>query len=62
MLGFGEEPIPEADFNNALKYVQKAYKLRGERLESLEERSDEGGRRGGIGVAGSRKKGRRGRD
>jgi hypothetical protein len=45
MLGFGEEPIPEADFNNALKYVQKAYKLRGERLESLEERSDEGGGR-----------------
>jgi hypothetical protein len=43
MLGFGEEPIPDAEFNNALRYVQQASELRGERLESLisEESSDE---------------------
>ena len=43
MLGFGEEPIPDAEFNNALRYVRDAYKKRGERLESLtsEESSDE---------------------
>jgi hypothetical protein len=29
MLGFGEEPIPDAEFNNALKFVRDAYKKRG---------------------------------
>jgi hypothetical protein len=27
MLGFGEEPIPDAEFNKALRYVKEAYVL-----------------------------------